>query len=993
MQYTINKTNFHDFNIYEVNRLKPRSYFIPYPDRAAADAVSLRDKRYSSPKVTCLNGDWDFKFYHDPGMLPDILDTDSIAFDVIDVPSCWQFRGYMKPFYVNTRYQFPYNPPVIPTEEPVGKVFSWMGADKGIGPRRDKAVGEYNSAGVYRKIIEVKAENTRKVLSFFGAASCLDLYVNGEYAGYSEGSHNIAEFDITPFVRQGENEILVVVRRWCTGTYLEAQDMFRNNGLFRDVLLFETESTDPWEIETKTEKKDTGYTLTAAVSFYKAEDGTKVRASLTGGSLDESAEGVVSDNRVVFSFSDLDVAEWNAEAPTLYDLFIETETSAVKLRVGFRDIRIEGTHFKVNGRLVKFHGVNHHDTSAVNGYTMSPEEIERDVKLCKEFNIDTIRTSHYPPDPYLIELCDELGVYVVDETDLETHGTFSMVLPPSYNYITNNPKWGPRCVDRVSRLYERDKNHACIIMWSLGNEAGGTACTDMEEAYLKARTAIPVHYESAIHTPKHAYDVGSQMYPSVERVREVGKKTCKVKELNDRPYFLCEYAHAMGVGPGNIEDYWQEIYKYDNLMGGCIWEMVDHAVLEEDGTYTYGGDHGEFMHDSNFCVDGIFYPDRTPSTGAFIAKFTYRPIRVRHLYGDTFEIFNTTGFTPGSRYELKLLWSDGRTGSCIPEVGPLERVRMELKADTEAPEGYVPLPGDLLLTVTTIDRQTGREAAVEQMTVKQDEYLVPAGGISGIGEVDLPAEINVRDHRVWFDFKGVRFATALPGTILFRAATDNDADVMMRNSMKPFYAEKEEIISESRESGKVTVKSRVSVRNMDFLVTDVYEAAREGLLVTSTLHPMGGKGEIPRFGKAYRLMNSFRNVEYIGRTGESYIDMKDQFPIARVYARTEDMTEPNIRPQESGNRCDVSFASFTNGKNRVSFEAVGKPFELSVKPYSDRALTKMRHTGDEKAVGTFVTINAFQKGIGTGSCGPLTAERFTFKADRDYTISYLIRVE
>ncbi len=993
MQYAVNKTNFHDFSVFEENRLKPRSYFIPYPDRASADAVSLREKRYASPKVTCLNGDWDFRFWRDPKQLPDLIDTDKMVFDVIDVPSCWQFRGYMKPFYVNTRYQFPYNPPVIPTEEPVGKVFSWMGADKGIGLRFDKAVGEYNSAGIYRKLFNVKKDETRKVVSFFGAASCLDLYVNGKHVGYSEGSHNIAEFDISAYTKAGENEMLVIVRRWCTGTYLEAQDMFRNNGLFRDVLLYETEKTDPWEIEAKTEKTDAGYSLSVTVDFAGAEDGTAVTALLCGNGLEKELRGTCSGGQARFSFSDLDVIEWNAEAPTLYNLYIETATSAVKLRIGFRDIHISGTHFKVNGRLVKFHGVNHHDTSAVNGYTMTPEEIEKDVKICKEFNIDTIRTSHYPPDPYLIELADELGIYIVDETDLETHGTFSMVIPPSYNYITNDPKWGPRCVDRVSRLYERDKNHPSIIMWSLGNEAGGTACTDMEEAYLKARTTIPVHYESAIHTKKHAYDVGSQMYPSVERVHEVGEKTCKVKELNDRPYFLCEYAHAMGVGPGNIEDYWQEIYKYDNLMGGCIWEMVDHAVLEEDGSYTYGGDHGEFMHDSNFCVDGIFYPDRTPSTGAFIAKFTYRPIRVRHLYGNTFEIFNTTGFTPGSRYELKLAWSDGRTGSVIPEVGPLERIRMELLPENEAPEGYEPLPGDLLLTITTVDRETGREAAVEQLTVKQDEYLVPAGGISGIGEKPLPAKIEVHDHRVWFDFGGVRFATGLPGTILFRAATDNDADVIMRNSMKPYYSEKEEIISEVRAEGKVTVKSRVSVNRMEFLVTDVYESANEGVLVTSTLHPMNGKGEIPRFGKAYRLMNSFTDVTYVGRIGESYIDMKDQFPIARTHARVVDMTEPNIRPQESGNRCDVRCAAFTNGRNTVSFEALEKPFELSVKPYSDRALTKMRHTTDEKAVGTFVTINAFQKGIGTGSCGPATADRFTFKADRDYTVSYLIRVK
>ena len=284
------------------------------------------------------------------------------------------------------------------------------------------------------------------------------------------------------------------------------------------------------------------------------------------------------------------MTEWNAEAPVLYTIRYETPTCCVTEKIGFRTVEIQGDVFLINGHRVKLHGVNHHDTSPTNGYTMTPDEIEKDLLLCKAFNIDTIRTSHYPPDPLLLELADELGIYIVDENDLETHGTFSHQLPPTYNSISHDPKWRPRYLDRIEHLYERDKIHGntAVIMWSLGNESGGYSNTDAMYNYLKERSPLPVHYESAIHCKRQAYDVGSEMYPSVEKVHRVGEHYRKHKRLNDRPYFLCEYAHAMGVGPGNTEAYWQEIYHYDNLMGGCVWEMVDHAVLHPDGTYTYG---------------------------------------------------------------------------------------------------------------------------------------------------------------------------------------------------------------------------------------------------------------------------------------------------------------------------------------------------------------------------------------------------------------------
>ncbi len=616
MLYQLNTTNYCDFAAYEQNKMPGRSYFIPYPTKVQADTVSLKEKRYQSEKVICLNGEWDFKFYQKPAELPTGFDTDKVKFDKLDVPSCWQFRGYADPFYVNIRYQFPFKPPVIPTTDKVGTVFTWMGCDQAISLRWRKPVDEYNFVGVYRKKITVEHPEKKHILSFLGVASCLDLYLNGSYIGYSEGAHNTAEFDLSGKVYKGENEILCVVHRWCTGTYLEDQDMFRNNGIFRDVLLRVSDASDLWDIDAVTKKTGETYELTLTATAFADTDVT-----FTFG---EQKVTVPTENRIAkYTFENLAVSEWSAEAPTLYDVYFETPTSCVKERIGFKTVEIKGDVFLVNGKKIKFKGVNHHDTSCTNGYTMTPDEIVRDVKICKEFNIDTIRTSHYPPDPLLLEVADEIGVYIVDENDIETHGTWSHQIPPTYNTISHDPKWLPRYMDRIKRLYQRDKirSNTSIVLWSLGNEAGGFSNTDAMADYLHEHSSIPVHYESAVHCKRIAYDVGSEMYPSVQMVHDVGEHRRKQKELNDRPYFLCEYAHAMGVGPGNTEAYWEQIYQYDNLMGGCVWEMVDHAILHEDGSYTYGGDHGEWEHDKNFCVDGMFYPDRTPSVGAKIIRF------------------------------------------------------------------------------------------------------------------------------------------------------------------------------------------------------------------------------------------------------------------------------------------------------------------------------------------------------------------------------------
>ena len=950
MKYTINNDFYCAGEKFEENKLSPRSYFIPYPSRATADAVSHREYRYSSPMVECLNGKWDFKFYSRPAELPKLLDTEKVEWEKIAVPGCWQFQGYDRPFYLNVRYQFPYNPPHIPTTESFGKVFALMGNGT-IGPTWQKSGNEYNFVGVYRT--HFTAEKDEKlVISFLGVASCLELYVNGAFVGYSEGSHNTAEFDLATYIQQGENELLAVVRRWCNGSYLECQDMFRNNGIFRDVLL--RRGGEIWDVDIKTTKTSAGYDLSVEID---APENIECAATIEGRS-----QSLVGGKT---TFTALNVKEWNAEEPTLYTLYIETPHECIKQAVGFKDVRIDARRFLVNGKAIKLKGVNHHDTSPTGGYTMSMEEMERDVMICKEYNINCIRTAHYPPDPYLLELCDRHGLYVVDEADLETHGTFVHRFPPSYNRISHNGFWCEHYLDRARRLYGRDKNHASIIMWSLGNESGGYKNTDAMYSWLKERTALPIHYESVIHSRREAYDVGSEMYPKVEQVQLVAAGKAKKRRLNDRPYFLCEYAHAMGVGPGAMEDYWEEIYQSEALMGGCIWEMADHAVAHPDGSCTYGGDHGEWCHDGNFCVDGIFYPDRKPSTGAKIAKFVYRPIRVRHLGGNAFEVFNTTGFTKGDSYLLRFEWSDGRWAEISPDIEPMARQEISLspveggeKTDTRMD----------FVTIRCFEKATGREVSAEQIILSEmrDIALPEKGEIS-----PLPDYLS----------------KAAEHSSIWRAPTDNDTELSGKKIMAPFIECKEEII----ESAADKVVSRISYKKGSFICENEYSHFEGGMVVHSRIRRERGRGELPRFGKCWRLPPDYERISYLGRNGESYMDMADHAIIEKVECSLEDMTEPNIRPQESGNRMECQYARFSNGENYVLFTALDAPFQLAVKPYSDRALLSMRHREDEKKEGCYVTVQAFQMGIGTGSCGPATREKYRFAGDKEYSFRYLIR--
>ena len=973
MQYKLHKDLCGDFSVFEVNKLKARSYFIPYPNKKEANSVSLLEKRYKSPYVKVLNGMWDFAYFDNPNDLSETVDTDELKFDKLDVPSCWQFRGYGKPAYINVRYPFKYNPPEIPTTKPVKEYFSFFdGFTKA-------PAGEYNHAGVYRTFFDVSDVSKRYVLSFLGVVSCIEVHVNGTFVGYSEESHNTAEFDISSLVHQGKNELVCVVRRWCNGTYLECQDMFRNTGIFRDVLLRISNPRDIWDIDFKTSKNEATGLYDAEVTVETSGE-LEISVSLEGNGMMAQKTVVSKENKAILQFKDIKAVEWNAEKPVLYDLFIETKDACIKERVGFKTVKIDGRLFLVNGHKIKFHGVNHHDTNPKNGYVMSPSEIDKDLKICKKFNIDMIRTSHYAPDPLLIELAAEYGLYIVDEVDLETHGVQVQRLPSSMNWLSNDAKWKSHYVDRAVRHYNRDKLLATpIVMWSLGNESGDGCNTFAMYQYFKSVTEIPVHYESVVHAKRKAYDVASQMYPPVEEVKAAGEGTSKTKQFNDRPYFLCEYAHAMGVGPGNIEGYWEQIYKYDSLIGGCVWEMVDHAVLHEDGSYTYGGDHGEWIHDGNFCVDGIFYPDRRPSTGAWIVRHAYRPIRISRIKDKEFEIFNTTAFTQGNEFKIEVKVDGVTVAEYVPNVAPFEKI----KANFEVGDGTYAL-------FITYDKN-GNEVGEEQIILKAPELLCPK-----ITE-KFSEGFDVVNGLPKLDFNGYTMVSGYPYTILFRASTDNDKFLLSQNLMKKWYKESLEFIEQgSITKSPLVVMTSIKDNGNRFLSVDTYEACQipEGfdgaVLVTSLLHPVSAKGLLPRFGKTFKLDSSFSNVRWFGRSYESYEDMKEQSPIGLNQRQVKEMTEPNIKPQESGNRCDTTFVEVSNDTTLVRFDAIDKPFNLGVKPYSDLELTEMKHQSDEKNTGTYVTLSAFQQGIGTGSCGPYTLKEHCFEAKQDYQIKFVI---
>ena len=1014
------KANYKNFKVFKDNRLDSRAYFIPFPNEKKAAAASLLNKRYESEKVKVLNGEWDFIYYPNNKAVPEVLDTESVKFDKVKVPSCWQFTGYEPPFYTNIKYPYLCTPPRPSVNQLEG---IYAGAVDGetykVGSK------QFNSVGVYRTFFAVNDLGKRYILSFLGVASNAEIYVNGNYVGYSECSHNTAEYYVDEYLRLGENELVVVVHKWCNGSYLEDQDMFRNNGIFRDVLLFVNEKTFIYDFEFFTSKRNNLYDaiINATVVDF---DGASVTVTLSDKGRLIAMRSVEAASCTKIMLNSLNVEEWSAEIPKLYDLTITLTVhgsviECIRKKVGFKTITIEGRVYKLNGKNIKVLGVNHHDTNPRTGYYLTPEEIERDILLCKEYNINTVRTSHYPPDPLFLELADYYGLYIIDEADIETHGTRTP------GQISNRLKWKEHYWDRVKGMYMRDRNSPSVILWSLGNESGGVRCQDYCYKMLKPLTLIPVHYEGVIRMRRGAYDVASAMYPDVRAVIKAAEGSPSrttfyvvgaCKAIKTKPFILCEYAHAMGLGPGNLEEYVNTFFKYDELMGGCIWEMVDHAVLhgaDKPYRYTYGGDHGEYTHDGNFCVDGLFYPDRTPSTGAFNVKNCYRPVKARLVDAGIIELTNRNYFRNSSYITVK--------GTVMFEGKAV--FRFEFPCDIEPRAKHIynlnfdVTGGDTMINLDYCDG-SGKLVAFEQLevhTALTEVRAIRGKNISAEPYSDI-LEVTFDNGSVRFDrttgsiasyvYNGISYLADKPAkagagrfyTNIYRAPSDND--MRFARKWKEFGYDSLKVRNDSFNYQVYADRVEINIVNGMFAsggrkvltVKDVYTVFASGIVkAESSVSPFIKFGPLlPRVGKMIEMKKEFRDVVYYGRGDrECYPDFKAHARIGVYRADVKDFVEPYIRPQESGNRTDVRYAAVRNASGAgLMFLAESAPFNFGAKEYSDKALVGFRHREDivtDPEV-NYYSVDGFLGGVGSASCGPVTLPEYRLKCNRSYTYSF-----
>lgn len=999
MNYKIQKKQHKDFNIYEENKLGERSYFIPFSTVEKLEKTDYKNERYNSDRVTMLSGEWDFAYYEKLSLVPDSLNTDKVSFDKITVPCTWQRTGYDQIAYINTRYPFPKKPPHIPADV---------------------------ATGIYRKFVDVQNADKRRTISFLGVAGAVAVYVNGAYVGYSEGSHNTAEFDITRFVKEGANEIVVVNYKWSNGSYLECQDMFRENGIFRDVFITAFESSYINDFTLRSSKNSDGtYNLSISVDG-EFEDHTRIEI--------KSAENqpvihaaLLPEKNV--NLTNLAVNEWTAETPNLYELTIvlyknDEEIEAIRTYYGFKNVEIQGEVFLFNGKAIKFKGVNHHDTHMTKGYAMSLEDMELDIQLMKEYNCNAVRTSHYPPDPAFLTMCDMYGLYVVDEADIETHGFYA--IPHSTynpNRLSNDTRWASHYLDRVKRMYGRDKNHPSITMWSLGNESGGYKCQDVCYDYLKSvNPEIPVHYEGAIRSKRWAYDVVSRMYGTPDLMRKILNGTAGNK-YKGKPFFQCEYAHAMGNGPGGLEEYMQLFYSSDQFMGGCIWEWADHSVYDENAKYkwTYGGDHNEPIHDGNFCVDGLFYPDRKPSSGALEMKVCYRPIRAKQINGNIFELWNTQSFKDSADIKIDfavLVDGESKEVGTITSIIPAQgKKKVQISSDH-----FNQTDKDVFVNFIYTDKNSGNEIAVEQIVFAQAELkkantqtksaeITQKGNTINVSFHNGSAVFDKRKGLVSYQKNNNEYLNQNPydkqnGFVphIYRGRLDNDQYMVIFWKIIGLDSAKTKLVSCNVKSNGRMKYIRTSY---NFVTRGIFVLAKatvdyyfdeNGKMTVSTslkkVCPL--TDQLPRFGVHTEIKSEFEKVEYCGRgPAENYSDFKEHAPIGIYETTVTDMAHKYIKPQDSGNRGDVRYSMLTNDNGKgLKFTALEKHMNFNANHFTLEQLKNAKHIEDLPDVDTtYVTVDGFVRGTGSGSCGPIPSKEHMIDFGYFKSLNFSFEVE
>ncbi|GIO32928.1 MULTISPECIES: glycoside hydrolase family 2 TIM barrel-domain containing protein [Paenibacillus] len=979
-------------NILQENREEARASYIPYGDMESAQS----GKRGRSPWYQTLNGSW--KFSYRPRAKDVETDWageryDTSGWDDLLVPSCWQVQGYDQLQYTNVNYPFPYDPPYVPDDNPAGLYVR----EFRIGP-------EWSGKDTY--------------VMFEGVNACFYLWINGTYVGYSQGSRVPAEFNIASHVRQGSNKIAVMVLKWCDGSYLEDQDQWRYTGIFRDVYLLARDKAHVRDVFCRTElaedlksarlKVELDTTGTASVSVLLTDP--------TGRELANQRADV--DGRHAFDLQVNSPMLWNAEHPYLYEVYISSGEEVLRFKVGFRHIEIKDGVFRINGQDIKLKGVNRHDSHPELGQTIPLRHMIEDLKLMKRHNINTIRTSHYPNDPRFLDLCDEFGFYVIDEADLESHGDFSLHYGTKDNRsFPRNPEWKEAFLDRQIRMVERDKNHASVIIWSLGNESyyGPNHVAMAEWTHARDGSRL-VHYESAAHDPEHEFDqscldMESRMYMSVPDLEAYAKDDSKQK-----PMFLCEYSHAMGNGPGDLKDYWEVMYAYPKLMGGCVWEWVDHGIqtYTEDGRpfYGYGGDFGEKPHDGNFCIDGLVSPDRKPNIGLLELKEVYAPVAIEAMDAakGRFSIKNRYDFSTLSklaiRYRLKAEGTLLQQGDlAVPELAP--HASAEVTVDLNIPDS-VAAAVDLEFSVVLNEDQVWAEAGYELACVQFEVKPRTARGAAGQGGALSPARTvqAAEEGRLLvlegFDFKhtfdlslgtftgitkqGVSMLAAPAHFEVWRAPTDNDrnekhawTNAGLDRAVTKVYG----VSWDQPASDRVMIKvdyslGGYSIRNI-LKGMAVWTVQADGSIALKTDVEVAETVDfLPRFGLQLTMPKGNEAVTYYGLgPHESYIDKKMSVKRDVYHTSVDQMHTDYIMPQENGSRYHTEWAAVSNHLGMGLRFTAPDCFSFNASHYTPGDLTKARHNVElVRREETIVHLDYKMSGVGSNSCGPRLMETY-----------------
>lgn len=933
------------------NREKARSYYIP---------EGKAEKRL-------LNGSWRFAFFENGDAFETVEKWDSI-----DVPSCWQLKGYENPNYTNINYPFPCDPPYVP---------------------------DINPLGVYER--DFYAENILMdtYIVFDGASSDLELYINDRYVGYTQGSRLVAEFNISSFVKKGKNTVRALVHKWCCGSYLEDQDAFRYNGIFRDVYLLLRPQGHIFDLDIKTE--DNKIIINSDADFKaKIFDGEKLLAEVE--SNNKSAVYAVNNPK-----------KWTAETPELYTVRLYKAGEIITRRIGFRTIGIsEDKELLINGVPVKLKGVNHHDTTRNTGWTITKEELRRDLELMKSLNINCVRTSHYPPSPCFLDMCDEMGFYVILENDIETHGIIRRYANVYYGYDSENDvwpcssdMWEKEFIDRMSRTYERDKIHTSVIMWSTGNESAYGKNQEKQIEWLKERDNVRLaHCEDASRKGVHTYtDVYSRMYPSVGELIN-----CTKDENINQPIFLCEYAHAMGNGPGGVWDYWNAIYSHKSLIGGCIWEWADHVALNKNGVQCYGGDfEGELTNDGNFCCDGMVFADRSFKPGTAEIKNTYAPFRIR-LEDNGLIIKNCFDFISFAGYFFEIaVSSDGEI---------IEKQTVSLSTPAKEKTVFplnVKLPEESRLGAYVTVSMIGPDG--EELGTMQEKLPVKI-----INRKTASERLSLTDSKLYAVAKGENFSYTVskqtgnftsiilcgkeqlsaPAKLsYFRAATDNDKNVRpLWDRTNIWQGENLDCVFNKVYSAEVSENkllingSAAGVSRYPFFkYTLCYEFFKNGDVHIELKGNIGEKVVfLPRLGFEFKLPFNNDRFRYFGNGPlESYCDMTHHGCVKWFDSTADNEYVNYVRPQEHGNHTDCRILEMNN---TIVFTA-DDTMEISVLHHSIEQLSRARHTDElSPGDGTYVRVDYKVSGIGSNSCGPYLDEKYQLN-DKNISFGFTVSLK